>query len=395
MLYMTRLSIFLAIFILCVLCCDKNNYSQSNPVSYIVKSKNQTNFYYNRKKNDNSVIVTPLARAIKEIQYGTLKKSRLYYDITEDKRGEKTVALTFDDGPHLNYTLLLLDILEKYNVKATFFVVGSMAEKYPHLLKDIYDNGHLIANHTYHHKNLLTLSEDEAVLEWQACNNVIKYILNIDVFFCRPPGGNYDRIVLDSASRAGLSTVFWTDNSGDYEQPGEEVIEDKVLYRISPGGIVLMHDGVEQTINALPAIIRRLRENGYRFVRIDEMAQKIGEDYVVSGREENTFIEERDTEKKTVENILSEEKNTGKEVKAVSEKEEKTEGKILEKDGNTGKEPLVEKDKQSDGKLPEKESNEGIEEKPLIEKYEKKEIKNNRSDEDYWDPLPMIKSRNP
>ncbi|MEQ8173252.1 MAG: polysaccharide deacetylase family protein [Candidatus Eremiobacterota bacterium] len=287
MLNITRVITFLMIFVLFLLFYGKNNHVKSNPVSYIVKSKNQTNFYYNRKKNVNSVIVTPFDRAKKEISDGTLKKSRLYYDITEDRRGEKTVALTFDDGPHLKYTLLLLDVLRKYNIKATFFVVGSMAEKYPFLLKHIYDDGHLIANHTYHHKNLITLSEEEAVLEWQACNNVIKYILNIDVFFCRPPGGNYDRIVLDSAVRAGLSTVFWTANSGDYEKPGEEIIADKVLYRITPGGIVLMHDGVDQTINALPDIIERLTEKGYKFVRIDEMAQKIEEDYVVPGGDDD------------------------------------------------------------------------------------------------------------
>jgi len=384
---------FFTIIILFLLCYGKKDYGQSNRVPYFVKSKNQTNFYYNRKKKDNSVIVTPLDRAMKEIYGGTLKKSRLYYDITEDRRGEKTVALTFDDGPHLKYTLLLLDILKKYNIKATFFVVGSMAEKYPFLLKHIYDDGHLIANHTYHHKNLLTLSEEDAVLEWQACNNVIKYILNIDVYFCRPPGGNYDRIVLDSASRAGLSTVFWTDNSGDYEKPGEEVIADKVLYRITPGGIVLMHDGVEQTINVLPDIIRRLTEKGYRFVRIDEMAQKIGEDYTVSVRKENILIEERDVDENTEtgNKILKKENNTGKEENSVSEKEEENDGKIPEKENITGTEDGSSswKEEKNEGKTREKES--GIEEKPSADKNEKNEIKNNN--EDYWDPLPMIKSR--
>jgi peptidoglycan/xylan/chitin deacetylase (PgdA/CDA1 family) len=323
MLHITRIiTALIIIIILFILCYDKNNHAKSNPVfdykePSMLKSKNQPNFYYNRKKKYNGVFVTALDKARKEIYDDSFTKSRLYYDVTEDNTGEKTVALTFDDGPHLKYTLLLLDILKKYNVKATFFVVGSMAEKYPLLLKDIYEQGHLVANHTYHHKNLLTLSEDEARLEWQACNNVIKYILNIDTFFCRPPGGNYDRIVLDSASQAGLSTVFWTDNSGDYEKPGEEIIEDKVLYRITPGGIVLMHDGVDQTINALPHIIQRLRENGYRFVRIDEMAQKIEKeaDYLISDREDNILNgEELITEKNTerCEKILKEEKNTGK-----------------------------------------------------------------------------------
>ncbi|MEQ8189649.1 MAG: polysaccharide deacetylase family protein [Candidatus Eremiobacterota bacterium] len=389
MLNMTRVITALTIIILILLCYEKNNHAKNNPVPYILKSKNQTNFYYNRKKKDNSVILTPLDRAKKEISEGTLKKSRLYYDITEDSSGEKTVALTFDDGPHLKYTSLLLDILKRHHVKATFFVVGSMAEKYPDLLKDIYEDGHLIANHTYHHKNLLTLSEDDAVLEWQACNNVIKYILNIDVFFCRPPGGNYDRIVLDSASRAGLSTVFWTDNSGDYEKPGEEVIEDKVLYRITPGGIVLMHDGVDQTINALPAIIRRLTENGYRFVRIDEMAHKIGENYVIADRE--AYIEE--IPEKTGEKVSEKETYSIKEEKNFADKDGQIEENILEKKTDKGKKDNADKEIEAEEKILDKGNNAGKEAKPEKDGDTEEHVKD--INEDYWDPLPMIKSRNP
>jgi len=386
---LNRVIIFLTIIILILLCYEKNNHAKNNSVPYILKSKNQTNFYYNRKKKDNSVILTPLDRAKKEISEGTLKKSRLYYDITEDSSGEKTVALTFDDGPHLKYTSLLLDILKRHNVKATFFVVGSMAEKYPDLLKDIYEDGHLIANHTYHHKNLLTLSEDDAVLEWQACNNVIKYILNIDVFFCRPPGGNYDRIVLDSASRAGLSTVFWTDNSGDYEKPGEEVIEDKVLYRITPGGIVLMHDGVDQTINALPAIIRRLTENGYRFVRIDEMAHKIGENYVIADRE--AYIEENP--EKTGEKVSEKETYSIKEEKNFADKDGQIEEKILEKEIVKDKKDNADKEIEAEEKILDNGNNAGKEAKPGKDGDTEEHVKD--KNEDYWDPLPMIKSRNP
>ncbi len=186
----------------------------------------------------------------------------------------KEIALTFDDGPHRKYTPQILKVLKRYKVKATFFVVGKMAEVNDDLLITQYRDHHLIANHTYHHVDLTRLSEKEAQVEWVACNEVARSILGIDLKYCRPPGGNYDDTVRRAALKSGLVTVLWTEDPGDYTSPGTIAIESRIFYSIYNGGIILLHDGVQQTINVLPAIIERLQKEGYTFVTVDEMYRK-------------------------------------------------------------------------------------------------------------------------
>jgi len=187
----------------------------------------------------------------------------------------KAVALTFDDGPHPDYTPKLLEVLKKYNIKATFFVIGKMAEKHPELIKAEIKDGHLLGNHTFHHVNLTKIPEDEVQVEWQACNDVIKFITGINMGFCRPPGGDYDSCVINGAVNTGLTTVLWTDDPGDYARPGDKVIEDRIFKWINPGGIILLHDGVQQTIDVLPDIIEKLQKEGYKFVTVDEMEKEL------------------------------------------------------------------------------------------------------------------------
>jgi peptidoglycan/xylan/chitin deacetylase (PgdA/CDA1 family) len=181
------------------------------------------------------------------------------------------VALTFDDGPHPDYTPSILAILKRYNVRATFFVVGEMAEKYPKLIQAEKSAGHVIGNHTYHHVNLTKIPVPEVLVEWQACQDAVKSITGQTMHFCRPPGGDYNHDVMLAAQELGLTTVVWTDDPGDYASPGDKVIETRVLDKIGSGGIILIHDGIQQTIDVLPQIIERLRTRGFRFVTAAEM----------------------------------------------------------------------------------------------------------------------------
>jgi peptidoglycan/xylan/chitin deacetylase (PgdA/CDA1 family) len=181
------------------------------------------------------------------------------------------VALTFDDGPHPDYTPSILAILRRYDVKATFFVVGEMVERHPNLIQAEKAAGHLIGNHTYHHVNLTKIPVLEAVIEWQACQDAVKSITGEPMRFCRPPGGDYNHDVILAAQDLGLTTVLWTDDPGDYARPGDKVIETRLLDSIGNGGIILIHDGVQQTIDVLPQIIERLRTRGFRFVTAAEM----------------------------------------------------------------------------------------------------------------------------
>lgn len=185
-----------------------------------------------------------------------------------------SVALTFDDGPHPDVTPRLLALLKQNNVKATFFVVGFMAEKHPELVKAILADGHVVANHTYHHVNLTKLPIEYVPFEWSMCNDVLWKITGQPVRFCRPPGGDYDPDVVKAAHKNGLTTVLWTDDPGDYASPGDTTILRRTLSRLRPGGIILLHDGIQQTLDVLPLIIETARSKGMKFITVDEMADQ-------------------------------------------------------------------------------------------------------------------------
>ncbi len=182
----------------------------------------------------------------------------------------KIIALTFDDGPHPAYTPRLLALLKAENVKATFFLVGRQCEANPDLVFQIADEGHCIGNHSFSHVQLNKRTPEMIKTEYLACQKVIQSITGLTPSFCRPPGGDLDDDVIACARWAGLTTVLWTANAGDFKSPGVEKITRNAL-KISPGGIILMHSGIDQTMQALPGIIRAARKMGYVFVTLDQM----------------------------------------------------------------------------------------------------------------------------
>lgn len=202
-----------------------------------------------------------------------LRRGRIYLKLMSGDPRDKSVALTFDDGPHPQYTPKLLAILKQYNIKATFFVVGKMAKQYPNLIKAEYAAGHVVGNHTYDHVNLNRIPINLVAAEWKKCNDLIMSILNVRMKYCRPPGGDYDHDVIMAAQQQRLITVLWTDDPGDYAHPGDKVIERRVLDKVRNGAIILIHDGVQQTIDVLPQIIETLQKRGFRFITVDEMTR--------------------------------------------------------------------------------------------------------------------------
>ena len=187
----------------------------------------------------------------------------------------KDLALTFDDGPHPAFTLRILDILRREKCPATFFVVGHQAELNPDLIRAEVAAGHTIGNHTFSHVTLTKIPDADVRIEYQACNDVINEITGQPPTYCRPPGGDYDKSVIQAATSVGLTTVLWTVDPADYDRPDENVLTRRTLSRLSNGGIILLHDGIEQTIQVLPQIIRIARKRGYRFVSLDEL-QRVG-----------------------------------------------------------------------------------------------------------------------
>jgi peptidoglycan/xylan/chitin deacetylase (PgdA/CDA1 family) len=197
--------------------------------------------------------------------------------------GRRMIALTFDDGPHPESTPELLAVLRTHHVKATFFVVGAMARRYPSLLRAIAADGHEIANHTYRHTNLLRkgISPEEIACELKACGGAVREITGKAPQYFRPPGGNYDDQVLKLARACGYTTVLWTYNPADFSEPGEDKIVRRVTWHAVNGGVYLLHDGYRQTVGSLPQIIEDLRARGFEFGTVSQ----------VTGRESRGLLE--------------------------------------------------------------------------------------------------------
>jgi peptidoglycan/xylan/chitin deacetylase (PgdA/CDA1 family) len=186
----------------------------------------------------------------------------------------RDIALTFDDGPHPAFTPRLLDLLRMLNVHATFFMVGKKVDQAPYLVERMVREGHEVGNHTYDHINLSKLPDDMVENEIRMDNDAIYRACGVEPVVFRPPGGQYDAETIRIAERLRLTTVFWTDDPADYVNPGESVIEERLLPHIRNGAIILLHDGVEQTWDLLPDLVARLRRAGYHFVTVSEMIQR-------------------------------------------------------------------------------------------------------------------------
>gem|GEM_PF-1584890 len=183
--------------------------------------------------------------------------------------GPHQVALTFDDGPSYSYTSQILDILARYEVPATFFIVGRHTRGQLDLVRRIAADGHSVQNHTYDHYRLTSYS-DAVVREQLAANStLIANIVGIAPRCMRPPYGAVNDRVRAIAEDLGLATIMWDVNPSDWTKPGAGAVASRVLSRAGGGDIVLLHDlAGGSTIGALPSIIEGLRTRGLEFVSL-------------------------------------------------------------------------------------------------------------------------------
>lgn len=185
--------------------------------------------------------------------------------------GQKVVALTFDDylGEQVDE---LLDVLDKHQVKGTFFLIGNSIESYSQVLKELVEKGHEAANHTWDHFNCHTLTDDEIRAQLIATQLMIKRYGKGESRFFRPPGGYYDARITRIAEDIGLTTVLWSLNSTDADPDnGPMDIKKTVTRWIQPGSIIVMHTNRKSTIESLPGIIVSLKKRGYTFLTLSEM----------------------------------------------------------------------------------------------------------------------------
>ncbi len=193
--------------------------------------------------------------------------------IRKRKTQEKMVALTFDDGPSI-YSEKILKILDKYQVKATFFVIGQEVLKHPVVMQHIVQQGHQIASHTVHHANLFNSSEQKIREELEENQKIIgQYVVPKKYF--RPPYGSCSDLSYQIASELGLKAILWSAATDDFNtQQSAALIASKILKLVTPGGIICLHDGGgnrQKSVQALEIILEELLKNGYKVVTLEQL----------------------------------------------------------------------------------------------------------------------------
>jgi peptidoglycan/xylan/chitin deacetylase (PgdA/CDA1 family) len=187
-----------------------------------------------------------------------------------------TVALTFDDGPLPPYTGEILRVLERYEVPATFFCIGLNALAHPDEVRRIHEQGHSLGNHTWSHPFLPELSRPQLTEQLDRTTEQLAAAGGAGPpRFFRPPYGSRTPAVLGWLREFDTTTVLWDVAPDDWAMPGAQTISDRVVAETTDGSIILLHDGGgdrSQTVAALPLIIESLLERGFRFVRVDDLA---------------------------------------------------------------------------------------------------------------------------
>ena len=183
----------------------------------------------------------------------------------------KVLSISFDAAWGNEDTQQLIDILGKYNLKATFFVVGAWVDKYPESVKALHDAGHEVMSHSNSHAHFNSLSTDEIIADLNTCNDKIEAVTGVRPTLFRCPYGEYDDHVINAVRSLGIEPIQWDVDSLDWKELPADEITARVTGRVQPGSIVLFHNAAIHTPEALPGIIEALLREGYQFVPISQL----------------------------------------------------------------------------------------------------------------------------
>lgn len=184
---------------------------------------------------------------------------------------EKLVALTFDDGPSGRFTRKLLEGMEERGVKGTFLLCGYRMEQYPELTERIFREGHEIGLHGYSHKPMQNMRQSDVAQELEKAMALIPE--GCEVSFLRSPGGLCGQCVQAAAADMGLSVLYWSVDPKDWATDDAKAIEREVIGHVRDGDVILLHDMSDSSVEAALDIIDELRDQGFRFVTVSELAQ--------------------------------------------------------------------------------------------------------------------------
>ncbi len=182
--------------------------------------------------------------------------------------GNQYVALTFDDGPNPEYTLVLLDGLKERGVKASFFLLGKYVEENQELVRRMVEEGHLVGNHSFNHVILSKVPVEEAVAEIEKTNDAIKEVTGESPRYIRPPYGEWND-QLDE--RIDMEKVLWNVDPLDWKVLDREKVAGHIMTHVRNGSIILLHDSYPSTVEAAFEVIDTLKDQGYTFVTVDEL----------------------------------------------------------------------------------------------------------------------------
>ena len=254
---LTKYKRLISVFLCSVYCIFASNIQ----LSYADSVKN----WYLSYKEENQIPDTP--------DNGDYSKK--FNVISLDRSGEKNVYLTFDAGYENGNVNKILDILKKHNTTAAFFVLPNIIKTNPELIKRMYNEGHLICNHTKSHRNMGKVTDINVFKEELSANEeILKSTLGIEMSkYYRPPEGAYSELNLKHATELGYTTVFWSLAYADWDnnkQPSPKESLNLLLKRIHPGCVLLLHPTSATNAAILDTLITKLEEQGYSFLSLDE-----------------------------------------------------------------------------------------------------------------------------
>lgn len=226
-------------------------------------------------------VVVPYSKLAKHInkpykkQFVPKKKKKKKVKTNVQEADRKLIALTFDDGPDADVTPRILETLKKYNIKATFFMLGKSVNSFPEIAKQVADEGHEIANHSISHANLNTINQNAIRKEVIESKNIIHKATGVEPKLFRPPYGEYNETVIKASKTSDQTVIMWSVDGLDWKHKEKNKVINITTANLSANSIVLLHDIHATTADALPTIIEKMQSEGFEFVTTSELIKHI------------------------------------------------------------------------------------------------------------------------
>lgn len=201
------------------------------------------------------------------------------------ERSDPVVSISFDASWGADKTLSILDILDRYNVKTTFFLVGGWVDKYPDMVEEIFRRGHEIGNHSATHAHMNQLSEDGIRSELRIMSDKVEKLTGVRPTLFRPPYGEYNNRVIQVARAEGYEAVQWSIDSLDWKDRGTQDIIKQCTYRVDNGDIVLFHNDSTDIVHALPTVIEHYQSLGFTIIPVSQILLSAPYTIDVQGRQ--------------------------------------------------------------------------------------------------------------